>query len=418
MKVGIFVAEAKYSVNTFNTISGHVQVPLFSANILEKHGYDVTLITSKAPAGYQLPPSASKKLSVETVISASKKWPDQGTRLLRVPLLINELRKLILSSNFDIIHAFGDIGTAYLLGLLKATKISTTAFMTFHNFSISRFPFVRLFTTKLLKNIDALITLTNYTKMQMLQSGLGFVVDKSKAIVMQPGIEKEFRVDRGKLPSLNPKQCVLFWRNANRENGADVCAEVFKQLSREYPDASFIFAVRPGDEYDEELSRISQIYENIELLFYPYTDNIRIEDLLALATVVVLPFRKLSINPQLVVLETLASGTPLVTTPVESNREIIKHRETGILVSLSVNEIATALRELLSKPSFARKIGINAKYHIQKEWNWEKYGEKLIKLYEEVKMTKRKSKRFKDHRHYMQNKVDKPFIKISQRNEF
>lgn len=78
------------------------------------------------------------------------------------------------------------------------------------------------------------------------------------------------------------------------------------------------------------------------------------EDLLTLATVVVLPFRKLSINPQLVVLETLASGTPLVTTSIELNREIIRHRKTGILVSLSVNEIATALRELLSKPSFAR----------------------------------------------------------------
>jgi len=174
----------------------------------------------------------------------------------------------------------------------------------------------------------------------------------------------------------------------------DICAEVFKELSGEYPDTSFTFAVRPGDECEAELSRISQIYENIELLLYPYPDNIRIEDLLTSATVVVLPFRKLSINPQLAVLETLASGTPLVTTPVESNREIIKDRETGILVSLSVNEIATALRELLSKPSFAKQIGINAKYHIQKEWNWEKYGEKLIKLYEEVKITRRKSKRF------------------------
>lgn len=385
MKVGIFVAEAKYCVNTFNNISGHVQVPLFSANILDKRGYDVTLITSKAPEGYQLPLIASEKLGVETVISASKKWPDRGTRLLRrVPLLINELRKLILSSSFDIIHAFGDIETAYLLGLLKATKVSTTAFMTFHNFSISRFPFVKLLTTKLLKNIDTLISLTNYTKMQMLRSGLGSVVDRSKVVVMQPGIEKQLIVDRGKMSSLNPKRRVLFWRNASRKNGADICAEVFKELSSEYPDTSFTFAVRPGDECEAELSRISQIYENIELLLYPYPDNIRIEDLLTSATVVVLPFRKLSINPQLAVLETLASGTPLVTTPVESNREIIKDRETGILVSLSVNEIATALRELLSKPSFAKQIGINAKYHIQKEWNWEKYVEKLIKLYEEV----------------------------------
>jgi len=397
MKVGIFVAEAKYPVNTVNTISGHVQMPLVSANILKKHGYNVTLITSRAPEGYQLPLIASKGLiNIETVISASKKWPKQGTRLLRVPLLINELRKLILSSNFDIIHAFGDIGTAYLLGLLKATKISAMTFMTFHNFSICSSPFIKLLTTKLLKNVDVLTTLTNYTKMQILQSGLSSAVDESKVIVMRPGIGKQSMVDR--VSSLNSRRCVLFWRNANRENGADICAKVFKQLSGEYPDVNFIFAVRPGDEYEGELLRISQIYKNIELLLYPYPDNIQIEDLLASAIVVVLPFRKLSINPQLAILETLASGTPLITTPVESNREIIEHRKTGILVSPSVNEITTAVRELLSKPSFAKRIGINAKCYIQKEWNWEKYGEELIKLYEEVKITKRKPRRLNSTR--------------------
>lgn len=383
MKIGIFVSCAKYSEDLFDSVSGHVQIPLFTANILKKHGYDVTIITNEAPAGYRLPPFVSKGVRIKTVASTFKKYPNQGGPSLRALLMINQLRKLILSSDFDIIHFFGANRTAYLLGLLKAmaTRGFPPAFMTFHNFSIPGSTFRNLF-IKLLKNIDVLITLTNYTKMKILQSGLGSVIDENKVIVTKPGIAKQFRVDKSKESPLNSKQHVLFWRNANRENGADICAEVFKELSSKYPDTNFIFAVRDGDEYGE-LSKISisKIYENIQLLRYPYKSNVAITDLLASAKVVVLPFRKLSINPQIAVLETLSSGSPLITTPVESNIEIIKHRETGILVSPSVTEVATAIRELLDNPSFARQIGINAKYQIQKEWNWEKYEEKLMNLY-------------------------------------
>ena len=63
MKICIFVTEAKYPISVSSTISGHVQLALFTANILKKHGHEVTLITNKAPVGYQLPSIASKELN-------------------------------------------------------------------------------------------------------------------------------------------------------------------------------------------------------------------------------------------------------------------------------------------------------------------------------------------------------------------
>lgn len=341
------------------------------------------LLPIKRQYGYQLPSIASKELRVKTIVSISKKWPNQGIKPLKIPLCIYELRKIILSSGFDIIHFFGTNRMAYLLGLLKIMKIPSTTFITFHNFSAPMTPFAKLLNIKLLKKIDTLIALTNYTKMQILQSSLSSIIDKNKVIVMHPGVEKQYTIDKNKssLISLISKRYVLFWRNANRKNGADICAEAFTQLSGEYPDMNFVFAIRPGDEYDEKLSKISQIYKNIQLLRYPYKGNITIADLVAWAAVVVLPFRKLSINPQFAVLETLASGAPLVTTPVESNKEIIENCRTGILVSPSANGITTAIRELLDRPSFARQIGINGRKYVRKEWNWKNYEEKLVKLY-------------------------------------
>jgi len=385
MKICIFVTEAKYPINVPSTISGHVQLALFTANILKKHDHEVTLITNKAPAGYQLPSIASKALRVKTIVSISKKWPNQGIQPLKIPLCIYELRKIILSSGFDIIHFFGTNRMAYLLGLLKIMRIPSTTFMTFHNFGASGIPFAKLLNIKLLKKINVSITLTNYTKMQILQSSLSPVIDENKVIVMHPGVEKQPTINKNKssLISLISKRYVLFWRNANRKNGADICAEAFTRVSGEYPDTDFVFAIRPGDEYDEKLLKISRTYKNIQLLCYPYKGIITIADLLAGAAVVVLPFRKLSINPQFAVLETLASGAPLITTPVESNKEIIENCRTGILVSPSANGITTAIRELLDRPSFARQIGINGRKYVRKEWNWKNYEEKLVKLYED-----------------------------------
>ena len=103
------------------------------------------------------------------------------------------------------------------------------------------------------------------------------------------------------------------------------------------------------------------------------------------AAIVVLPFRKLSINPQLAILETLASGAPLITTPIESNKEIIEHRKTGLLVPPTVNEVFAAIKELLDNPSLAKQIGDNAKQQIPKKWNWENYEKELTNLYKQFK---------------------------------
>ena len=382
MKIGIFVTEAKYPINKHNTISGHVQIALFTANILIKNGHDVTLITSKAPKEYQLPSIAENKLKVKTVTSVSKKWPSQGIQPLKIPLLFYKLQKLILSSHFDVIHFFGANGVLFFLGLHKFITNSSKSIITFHNFSISKNNLNKSLITFFSKNIDVFISLTNYTKIQMLQSG----IPEQKIKVIYQGVKKPTVVNKDKTSSFFPtsKQYVLFWRNASRDNGADICTEVYKQLSNEFPDTDFIFAIRPGDEYDEELLRVSQRFENIHLFCYPYNGNITITDLLNSASVVILPFRKLSINPQLAVLETLDSGAPLITSPIESNREIIKHYENGILTLPTVNEFVTAIRQLLNEPSLARQIGNNAKQYIQEEWNWEKYETRLMELYERV----------------------------------
>ena len=379
-KIGIIVSEAKYPTNKLTTISAHVQVAVFTANILEKNNYDVTLITNKAPKEYRLPFIASKNLKVENILeNILKKWPKKGIYWLKVALFIHQLWRIM--PQFDILHFFGTNKTALLVGLIKIIRISKTIlFITLHNFKLPRYFLLRLLIRKILRKIDCIITLTSYTKLQLVQCGL----EENSIIVMRPGIQNRI-VGKENATISKFKPFVLFWRNADWENGADICFGAFKQLNSKYPHINFVFAIRPGCYYDDELLKISRTHKNINVLFYPYPNNIRIVDLLTFAKIAVLPFRKLSINPQFAILETLATGTPLITSNIESNNEIVQNRKTSILIPPKIDEVVRAVKELLDNPYLAKDMSRVAKNTVQSEWNWKKYERRLINMYMRVK---------------------------------
>lgn len=379
-KIGIIISEANYPPSKLTTISAHVQVGIFTASILKKNGYNVTLITNKVPKENRLPFIASENLKVESVLeNIWKKWPKKGIYWLRVPLFLCRLWRII--PQFNALHFFGTNKAALLVGLIKIIRASKTVlFITLHNFKSPKHFLLRMLIRDILRKIDCIITLTAYTKQQLVKCGL----QENRIIPMRPGVSNRIVVKENS-GILKFKPFVLFWRNADWESGADICITAFRQLSSKYSYVNFIFAVRPGCSYDGEILEISKTHSNIHILFYPYWDNIKIIDLLSSAEIVVLPFRKLSINPQFAVLETLAIGAPLITSNVESNSEIVQNRKTGILISPKTVEVVRAVKELLDNPSLAKKIGDASKTTVQSKWNWGKYEQRLINMYTEWK---------------------------------
>jgi len=376
--IGIYAVGGKYPPQS--TISGHIQVAFQTARHLMQNGYNVTLITSEAPPDYQLPPIAPEGLPVITITSAAKRWPANGIYVNNAGHQFLELRQILSSNQFDLIHFFGANHTAYLLGLLKLSGVSTPMFLTLTNFKYHRVKPFSMITKILLSQADQIITLTMFIKQKLNELGL------KNIRIMRPGITTNYsaysyhKIDRS-------EHLVLFWRNADRKNGADICAEVFKRLTEEYPNTKFIFAVRPGDEYESILQKVSESHKHIYLMTYPYEDRITIESLLASASIVILPFRELTINPQFAVLETLASGTPLITTSIESNKELIAHNKTGLLITPpNIEEICSCVRKILDNPSYARRIGKQAKSYIEKKWNWDIYEKELLRLYQSLEV--------------------------------
>lgn len=375
--IGIYVTGAKWPPYKDSIVSGHVQIPLKTASLLLERGYEVTLNTTEAPDDYRIPPIVPLRgLNIKTITKATRDWPRKGFDVLKAIKQFLELRYMLRKNRYDILHFFGAENTAYLLGLLKATGIQSRSIMTFTNFRSSSAANLKM--RRVVGQIDQFVTSTDYTRACVAKAGLRPVK------TIRPGLLKTFSCADKRRIQISPEadSIVLSWRNANEQNGADTCLEAFQCLSADFPRTDFVFAVRPHDQLEEILKQTADKYHNIHLLLHPYPHGMTISDLVCSASCVVMPFRSLTMNPQFAVLETLSAGVPLITTPVESNAELIEDGETGYLVPPSdIGETCSRVRFVLEHLSEVKAVGSKAINHVNEVWNWGSYIQNLEEIY-------------------------------------
>jgi glycosyltransferase involved in cell wall biosynthesis len=83
-----------------------------------------------------------------------------------------------------------------------------------------------------------------------------------------------------------------------------------------------------------------------------------------------------------VVLEAMASGTPLVTTAAGGIGSVVEHERTGLVVAeRDTVAIATAISRLLGDPAAARRIGQAARQEVQRRFGWPRTAERFEAAY-------------------------------------
>jgi glycosyltransferase involved in cell wall biosynthesis len=169
------------------------------------------------------------------------------------------------------------------------------------------------------------------------------------------------------------------------ENGADVALAAYDVLAKLHPDIQFEFAVRKHWNELKGVQEIVDTHSNVKLRRFPYTDGVTIAQLLLESICVVMPIRDISIDPQLVIVETLAAGVPVITTDHRSNPEIVTDGITGILVPLDdVQSTITGIEMLLCDRAKAIEMGVAARADIATRWNWDAYVSNMLAVYASV----------------------------------
>jgi alpha-maltose-1-phosphate synthase len=185
--------------------------------------------------------------------------------------------------------------------------------------------------------------------------------------------------------AVGPRVRVLFWRSPAPGNGADVCVRVFDELAPEFPDIRFTMAVRPSPREVPGIDELAARHGNVDVYRFPYPPGVDLARLVAESVCVLLPFRRLSIHPQLAIVESMATSAAVVATDLESIPEVITDGETGWLVPVEdAAATARAVRRLLEDPRAAIDMGRRAGEDVVRKWNWSGYGEAVERIYEGV----------------------------------
>lgn len=86
-----------------------------------------------------------------------------------------------------------------------------------------------------------------------------------------------------------------------------------------------------------------------------------------------------------VVLEAMAAGCPVIATDVEGTREVLSHKETGLLCRVnSVAELRDALGRLWSSPELRRRLGESSQRIVREHFTWTSVIESYDRLYRAI----------------------------------
>jgi glycosyltransferase involved in cell wall biosynthesis len=84
-----------------------------------------------------------------------------------------------------------------------------------------------------------------------------------------------------------------------------------------------------------------------------------------------------------VVMEALASATPLVTTPAGGIASVVEHGRTALVVpERDVDALVSALATLLADADLRTRIGQAARREVCERYTWEQYAARLEGIYD------------------------------------
>jgi glycosyltransferase involved in cell wall biosynthesis len=89
-------------------------------------------------------------------------------------------------------------------------------------------------------------------------------------------------------------------------------------------------------------------------------------------------------NFAVVVLESLAAGIPVLTTPGVALANLIQKYQLGYVAELDVSAIASAIERYLTYPQEAKNMGDRARQMVAEKYAWERMAEKMQRIYTNI----------------------------------
>ncbi len=335
MKLLIFTPEISNLPNYKNIISAHVQLPYSLYHFLKKSlQNDIYFVTTKKDKSKEFPDIIDINDTNLFFITNSYTKPDSTRMTSGKNLRINyfkvlyqlwELNLFIKKNKITHVNSFGSNKVAVFFAILSYFN-NSVIFIHNQNFTFY-FNKISLFLIKNKKNFSFL-TSTKYGSNELTKYNL------KNDFLLQPEIFKRNCDESQK------KFRVLFWRDPSLENGFDFCLNVFNKIKYEFPNIKFTLALRDHTNFNlEELD-----LHGLEVFKVPYPIG-TINKLISESYIILMPFRRLSVNPQLAIIESLNTNALVLTTNIESSSEYV---DSINLIPFDLDSVTDLVRKLLT----------------------------------------------------------------------
>jgi len=345
------------------------------ANFLLNRGHKVFLVSKKG--NYDDSRFSFPVFRVNSVLGGS-------SEAIGIPRTA-ELKAIIKKIKPDVVHSHHAFTPVSLLVLKAAKELGVPTVLTNHCIyffydadyiwkpaSYVLFPY-----RKYINKADKIIAVS-----KVAANFISYFIDDSKKILVIPnGIKmKEFLVKDKKFDA----KTVLFVGRIVYRKGIHVLVEAMSKVIKKKKEAKLIIIgegyFRP---FIENLIKIYHIEKNV--IFKKGLSRHQLKKYYQRANIFVCP-SLFGESFGIVLLEAMASGTPIIASRHGGIKEVIRDNETGILVKPGdVEGLAEKILLFLNNPQLSERISKKAFQEVKRKYSWEIVGRKIEEVYLSLK---------------------------------
>jgi glycosyltransferase involved in cell wall biosynthesis len=226
------------------------------------------------------------------------------------------------------------------------------------------------------KHADKIVTFSEFMRNQIV---IWYGVRREKIAVIPNGVDlKRFNVStNGK--RLDGDPAILYFGYLSNLKGIDLMIDAISKLHLELPNLKLHLVGHGNKTYFEMLAKKKHV-ENA-VIFHGYADPGTAPLYYRSADFCIFPSR---FNYGITLLESMASGVPVIASNCGGTLEIISHGENGLLFEPeNVDELPKAILALTQDPNLRKRLSSNALKTIA-NYSWEKIAIKYLSLYNDI----------------------------------
>jgi glycosyltransferase involved in cell wall biosynthesis len=297
------------------------------------------------------------------------------------------LENYCIKNKIDILHLQWYVVSPLDFYFIRRMKIrGIKIVVTIHDLlPFNKKPFDFYFHKKIYKAADAVISQAILNKKPLLNE---FLVKEESIHYVPHGHYMEYAnkidsdVARERLGISHNRKVVLFFGQIKKVKGVDVLIKAMQNVVKNCPNALCVIA---GKVWKDDFSIYQRLIEELGLVHSVKADIRFISDeeikyYFEATDVVALPYRK--IYQSGVVLLAAAYEKPIVATSEGEFVQVIKDKETGLLVRAEdENELANAICWYFDHPDKARDYAKACKKDLEIRLSWDTIAEQIVNIY-------------------------------------